>query len=281
VTGSRRRQRWIVADEGRTLGELAERGALRDGRVFVDGRRQTDPDARLAAGSSIDVYPARVSDEPVRILGERGGWIAAYKPAAIASEPDRQGARGSLLHEVADRIGCTPGELHAASRLDVGVSGVTLIVRKPAQAPAESHRRYVAIAAQAPSPERGNWSAAIEARGRPRAASTRYAVLSRVESGAALLVLEPVTGRAHQLRIHAARAGAPLLGDRAHGHAARLVLASGQVIELERILLHALRLRVDDWEIVAPVPERLLEVWSAVGGAVGDFGLALETELGS
>jgi 23S rRNA pseudouridine1911/1915/1917 synthase len=282
VSGPRRRQSWVVGPgDRRALGDHVDPASVRDGRVFVDGRRRTDPGYCPLPGSSIELRAARSFEDPVRILAERAGLIAAYKPAAIATEPDRQGSRGSLVHEVARMIGCQPAELHAASRLDVGVSGVSLIVRKPARAPADSERRYVAIAAATPSPQRGTWTSPIEAGGRTRDASTRFAVLGRVASGAVLLALEPITGRAHQLRIHAARAGAALLGDRAHGHSARLVLAGGGVVELERIFLHALRLRVDGWEVVAPVPDRLREIWACVGGEAGDFALALETELAS
>jgi 23S rRNA pseudouridine1911/1915/1917 synthase len=278
----RRRQSWVVSPgERRVLGQIVEPAALGDGRVFVDGHRQTDPGLKVAAGSRIDVHRARSADEPVRLLEQRSGLIAAYKPAAIATEPDRQGARGSLVHEVARLVGCKPSELHAASRLDVGVSGVVVLVRAPARAPAESERRYVAIAACPPGAGAGVWSSAVGARGRARPASSRFAVLGQVETGATLLVLEPVTGRAHQLRIHAARAGAPLLGDRAHGAGGRVVLPTGEVVEPGRIALHALRVRIDGWEVIAPVPERLLELWGALGGDPGDFAPALEKELGS
>ena len=62
----------------------------------------------------------------------------------------------------------------------------------------------------------------------------------------ALLAVEPQTGRTHQIRVHASHAGAPLLGDRDYGGAARVTLAGGRTVALARIALHAARVSVPD-----------------------------------
>jgi 23S rRNA pseudouridine955/2504/2580 synthase/23S rRNA pseudouridine1911/1915/1917 synthase len=105
-------------------------------------------------------------------------------------------------------------------------------------------------------------------------ALSRHATVARADAGAqgwALLALEPVTGRTHQLRVHAAHAGAPLLGDRVYGGPSRVTLASGSVVVFDRIALHAARVRVPRadgsmLEVGAPVPPLLREWWQKGGG---------------
>jgi 23S rRNA-/tRNA-specific pseudouridylate synthase len=88
---------------------------------------------------------------------------------------------------------------------------------------------------------------------------------------ATLLALSPVTGRKHQLRAHAASAGAPLYGDRERRGPTRVTRADGRVVAVERVLLHALEVRLHDGEaslcVRAPVDGSLLELWSALDGA--------------
>jgi 23S rRNA pseudouridine955/2504/2580 synthase/23S rRNA pseudouridine1911/1915/1917 synthase len=276
------RRRTVAAEPGE-LGELARRlgdaPAVREGRVFVGGRRELDPGKALEGGELVDVYAARPNEEPARVLAEVAGVVVAFKPSAMATEPDRQGAAGSLVHEIARQLGLAPNALHAVSRLDVGVSGAVVLARRGAAPPAELARRYVAIAERGPEPECGRWSSPVRTRGRDLAAHTRFALVARAGAGAALLVLEPETGRTHQIRVHASRAGVPLLGDRAHGGSPRVVLASGRVLAVERVALHAIRVRGSGLDVVAPVPEPLVALWSALGGHARDFERALESEL--
>jgi 23S rRNA-/tRNA-specific pseudouridylate synthase len=263
-----RRRRFELApgqSPGALLAAAGEPDAIAEGRAFLDGRRLTDPEERSASGGWVEVFAERSTDEPVAILAEHAGLVAAYKPAAIATEPDRQGSRTSLLHAVARELRLEPNELSAISRLDVGVSGVVLLCRAGAERPAWSQREYVAIASASPAPPDGTWESPIAVRGRSKPATTRYRTLEASGSGAAMLELEPVTGRTHQLRIHCARAGAPLFGDRAHGGPARLVRADGTVLSLDRIALHARRVRLPDgWQVESAPPERFVELWREV-----------------
>ncbi|MGH7434457.1 MAG: RluA family pseudouridine synthase, partial [Polyangiaceae bacterium] len=89
-----------------------------------------------------------------------------------------------------------------------------------------------------------------------------------------------VTGRTHQIRVHAANAGSPLIGDRAYGGPSRVTLAGGRVLEPRRIALHAARVTVPDSSgaartATAPVPDDLRALWTDLGGAPGDWQEAL------
>lgn len=295
MSGPGRRLCWIVEQDGAVLGDVLarlaplSRGALEEGRVFVAGRRTDDAGAVLRAGAPVEVTASREqADDEVALLASQDGLVAAYKPAALPTEPDRAG-RHSARREVSRRLDIQEGRLHALSRLDVGVSGVVLFAttseaRRRVQAARDAgqlKRRYVGIAAGEPAPAAGQWSAPIDG----RAATTRYAAVATagaIAPGAAratLLALEPVSGRTHQLRIHAARAGAPLVGDRAHGGSPRLCAADGSVTEVRRVALHAawveLRDRPAGWRVETALPDDLRVIWRSLGGSADSWARAL------
>jgi 23S rRNA pseudouridine955/2504/2580 synthase/23S rRNA pseudouridine1911/1915/1917 synthase len=151
-------------------------------------------------------------------------------------------------------------------------------------------RRYVAIAARAPEPREGAWDAPIgRARDpRHRAVNGREAVPARTlyatvaEAGPyALLALAPITGRTHQLRLHASHARAPLLGDRVYGGSPSLTLPSGRVVPLGRIALHAARVTVPTQVIDAPIPAELRDLWLSLGGDPAAWDTAVSWPLGT
>jgi 23S rRNA pseudouridine955/2504/2580 synthase/23S rRNA pseudouridine1911/1915/1917 synthase len=163
-----------------------------------------------------------------------------------------------------------------------------------ARADGTYERRYIGISVRPPSPDRGTWDAPIgrasdprlrAARGRdPVAASTKYVASARATSGAAMLALAPLTGRTHQIRVHAAEAGAPLLGDRDYGGPARLTLSTGRVLEPGRIALHAARVVVPGptgkpLVVRSSVPPELEGLWSALGGEPSAWELSASCEL--
>jgi 23S rRNA-/tRNA-specific pseudouridylate synthase len=98
----------------------------------------------------------------------------------------------------------------------------------------------------------------------------------------ALLTLTPVTGRTHQLRAHAASAGAPLLGDPSYGGPRRARLASGRVLPLSRVLLHAawveLELDAERVRVTAPLPPDFVATWEILGGEAAALERALDAE---
>ncbi|MCK6536012.1 MAG: pseudouridine synthase [Polyangiaceae bacterium] len=282
------RVRCVSADGQRSVAamvdQLGDPTAVIEGRVWVERQRVTDPQQVLAPGVAIEVHAARPGTEHARVVAEQGGLVVAYKPAALPSEPDRSG-HASLVGEIAQILGVA--QVHAVSRLDVGVSGLVLlsvghVAHQHATALGDRGgiaRRYVAIAERAPA------AAALVAPVDGRPAQTRAAVVATAPAhhlprggsvSPVLLRLDPVTGRKHQLRVHAG----PLLGDRAHGGVRRLTRADGAVIEVPRVMLHAARVEIADpgaepWIVTEPVAEDLVQVWCAVGGSATDVDRAV------
>ena len=245
--------RWIVrAGDGATVADvLAKMGegaanAAAEGRAFVAGRRLS-PDDAVTPGEELEVHAARSLEGvgATSILVERNGIVIADKPAGLATTQDRRGGR-SLVGDLAASLRVAEARVHPASRLDVGVSGVVVCCLDDAAIRAVERAResgsyarvYVAIGA-AKLEGRGVWDAPIgssrrggravpAANGREaRPALSRFIAIAPGR-GATLLRLEPVTGRMHQLRVHAALAGAPLLGDREHGGPAAVSDAKGR-----------------------------------------------------
>jgi 23S rRNA-/tRNA-specific pseudouridylate synthase len=276
-----------LVSEGESLVALLERlnqsDALVAGRVFVNGRR-AEADVSLEVGARVDVYAARGDAAAVSILARHRGLVFAEKPVGIATEPERRGSEHTLLHRVAELLSVQPARVNALTRLDVGVSGVVLLAldaeaRQRVQALRAAgafERGYVALASAAPVPDAGSWNEAIgrDNRGPRRAldrngdpAETRYLVTGKSASGEAVLAFRPLTGRTHQLRVHASAHGAPLLGDVTYGASKRLVLGGGRVLALPRIYLHAAWMALGDaLRVEAPLPEEFGSTWSALGG---------------
>jgi RluA family pseudouridine synthase len=287
-------RRWLVqGGDGETVGAIVAKAApgdataIAEGRVFVGKRRALDAAEPVSAGDDVTIADASRAEAPaVRVLKRGKGWFAVDKPAGIATIPDHGGASNALLPLAARAVGLDAARLHATSRLDREVSGVVVFATTPDAAARlkkarDEHayvRRYVALAARAPGADEGTWDARIgrakdarrrEVNGRDATdARTNYAVIARAGE-VALLALSPVTGRTHQLRVHAAHAGAPLLGDRVYGGPTRWTLASGKVLALARIYLHAARVTIEGVAIDAAVPEEMRATWAALGGDGG------------
>lgn len=301
-------RRWVVrTGDPRTVAAIArlaapdDAPAVAEGRVFVGRTRVTDGAIGVAVGDVVVVHAARAlpsSATAVRVLDERDGVVAAEKPAELPTIADHHGTADTLVSRLAATIGCATSDLHATSRLDVGVSGVVLVARTKAArerlAAARDEdgyaRAYVAIAARAPGTASGTWTAPIgraqdprkrAAFGRDAAPSvSRFTVIATAPGGQALLLLQPETGRTHQLRVHASHAGAPLLGDATYGGPTRVTSRTGAVRRIGRIALHARVVVVPDargagWRVEAPVPDELRDLWSVLDGDPSTWDKAL------
>jgi 23S rRNA pseudouridine1911/1915/1917 synthase len=236
----------------------------------------------------------------VRVLHRDAQLLVLYKPAGIATTSTDD---SPCLTRVAAELDPDAPHLHASSRLDAEVTGTVCFARTrqaiaallEARQQGRYERSYVALAAGEPKAFTGRWSWSIDhdprdkyrrvakagaadggkasaaSSGRP--AETLYQVIGRVPL-AALLLLRPQNGRTHQLRVHAAAAGIPLLGDKHYRGPVQLVLPDGRVLRAGRAMLHCARVRIPDvarkhgrfLTVDAPIPDDMRELWLKLGG---------------
>jgi RluA family pseudouridine synthase len=229
---------WLAARLG--VGEEEARRRVAAGSVYLDGRRARDPASRLRAGQRVAVHPAPATTAASwRVAFEDAEALAIDKPAGLAVAAERGGGR-SLDVEVAARW---PGAT-LVHRIDRDTSGLVLFARgraarqrlHAALATGGIQRLYAAVIAGAPPDDdlRLEWpigpDPADPRRMRAGVPGGKPALsLVHVERRAAdraLVSVELVTGRTHQIRVHLAAAGHPLLGDRLYAGppAARLML---------------------------------------------------------
>jgi 23S rRNA pseudouridine1911/1915/1917 synthase len=302
-------RRWVTGPgDGRTVGEVlalagADAHALRDGRVFIGRKRARAAHDPVAVGDVVEVAPPGLAaTTPLVILAREGDVIAVDKPAGMPTIADHRGAADALVTRVARELDVDPSRVHPSSRLDRDVSGVVTFAlsRRAAARLLEAReagrydRRYAAVALSEPRPSHGQWAAPIGRARDPRlrradgegaiAALTRYATAARASCGEAMLAVTPITGRTHQIRVHAAHAGVPLVGDLDYGGRARFTLPGGAVLELRRIALHAARVviraaRGTPFVAEAPVPAELEQLWARLGGAPDAWNLCVAMEV--
>jgi 23S rRNA pseudouridine1911/1915/1917 synthase len=234
------------------------------GEVLVDGvpRRKS---TRLRAGQRVMVLvrdgPARepIPREriPIRVLYEDEHLIVLDKATGTVVHPVGRHVNDTLINvlhlrarEACGRLGAPPRIVH---RLDRETSGVIVLakedhVRRSLGADFEARRvekTYWAVVAGQPHPPEGQVAAPIgpdprsairlkmAVRPDGKEAVTAYATVDAAGPWT-LLELRPRTGRQHQLRVHCAALGAPILGDHLYG---------GPPSPSGRLLLHAARLR--------------------------------------
>ncbi len=295
---------WTVRDEdGPTVGEVVLRiggdsRAILEGRVFVGRKRVQNANEPVSPGDTVTLaLPTDSALPDVVLLAREDDLVVVSKPAGIPTIPDHAGAAHALVTHAARLAGVEVSRLHPTSRLDRSVSGVVIFTLTTAAADRLKQareddaylRRYVAIAAHAPAPDRGIWDAPIGRAKDPRhraalgkdavPARTVYATTAISTAGQALLALSPITGRTHQIRVHAAHAGVPLLGDRTYGGPSRITLSSGRVLSFSRIFLHCARVAIPSLTVEAPVPPALSEMWATLGGDASAWDTAVSCVL--
>jgi 23S rRNA pseudouridine1911/1915/1917 synthase len=226
-----------------------------------------------------------VRDVPLPILARGAGWLAVDKPSGIVVHPVNAVRENSLIRMLRRQEGVP--DLRLAHRLDRETTGVLLIAENADTASALSthfergrvHKEYLAVVGGEVAGDGGTIELAIGADDGRRVfvrrvaksggerAVTRWRVERRLP-GATLLRLFPETGRRHQLRVHLAAIGHPILGDILYGRpdADYLDLVRGTRDARSddggpaRQLLHCARLvfpdpaGTGDVEVVAAVP---------------------------
>jgi len=226
---------------------------LRSGEVRVNSGR-VKPDYRLRAGDRIRLPPIRVSDKKPAarphefpIVHEDASILVLDKPAGVAVHGGSGVSFGVIESLRASRPQAKVLEL--AHRLDRDTSGL-LIVAKRRAALVELHRMlrdgevekvYLALVKgdyKGPPEIRASLHKYVTGSGERRvavaergvSAVTRVKVLKR-SAGLSLLEVRLMTGRTHQIRVHLAHVGHPVLGDEKYGGG-----------DAKRLLLHAAKL---------------------------------------
>ena len=250
------------------------RALCESGRLWVDGAALRDPAARLAPGSFVDLraegaQAPRGPLAPEDLVHVDPEVVVVDKPAGLLTVPWSEDDRDTLVTLVRALLarrgahGRGPGpRLRVVQRLDKETSGLLVFARTVA---AERHlqqqlrvhsveRLYLAVVhgraedatydtlllADRGDGLRGSWGLFRRARGNPpetaRRAVTHVAVRERL-AGATLVECRLETGRQHQIRIHLAEAGHPLVGERVYVRG-----FAGPPLPAPRPMLHAARL---------------------------------------
>ncbi len=283
---------------GLTQGVLQK--LCRTGQIRLDGRR-TEPAARLAPGQVVRVPPlpeargagaapaARPALDPKlareiegMVVHEDEAVIALNKPSGLAVQGGPgitrhvDGMLEALRHGRAER----PRLVH---RIDRDTSGLLLLARSPGVAAKlaaafrtrQVAKTYLAVVVGRPEPAAGRIDLGLaRARGLTMVAEagedaaasvTEYETLDAAGKKFALLALRPLTGRTHQLRVHADALGTPILGDPKYGGEASYPAGFPR-----KLHLHAWRLRLphpDGGELAleAELPPHMRETIERLG----------------
>ena len=183
-------------------------------------------------------YPAE--DLPLSILYEDDFLLAVDKPQGMLIHPSSARNTGTLANAVAGyyrRTGST-GAFHPLTRLDRDTFGIVLIAKNGYACAllqrSRPRKTYHALTLGGPKDDWGTIDAPIarkplpsllrEVRPDGKPSRTEYRVLDRGEA-LCRLALTPITGRTHQLRLHCAYMGFPIVGDPQYGSAEALAWA--------------------------------------------------------
>ncbi len=274
----------LLADALPQLSRSRLKALIEDGRVSSAGHAVTSPAAKVKAGQTFAIIvpetrPVALEGQaiPLEILYEDADLIVLNKPAGLvvhpaAGNPDRTLVNALIAHCGPDLTGigkgvggeARPGIVH---RLDKDTSGLMVAAKSEAAhrglverfAARDIERAYWALVWGRPAPAEGTIEgnigrsprnrkkmAVLRHGGRP--AETAYRVLKSFQNGRVSLVeCRLKTGRTHQIRVHLAEIGHPLLGDPLYGRGgtaarrARLLPAGAQaaLAALGRQALHA------------------------------------------
>jgi 23S rRNA pseudouridine1911/1915/1917 synthase len=279
-------------------------------KVLIDGK-PARASLQLRGGEQIEIVgevdrpPLRAIAEeiPLDVIYEDDDLAVVNKPAGMmvhagAGATDDERNRGTLVNALLHRFGALsgvggelrPGIVH---RLDKETSGLIVVAKNDT-----AHRKlsaefsgrkvrktYVALVHGWLKADKGTISSPISRdairrirmttrRSGGREAITKYVVEQRIESDFGkftLLKVKIETGRTHQIRVHLASLGHPVVGDALYGAPREIRGKSGPTISLSRNFLHSAELEFDhpkSGELLSfssPIPERLMEFLRRAG----------------
>lgn len=275
---------------------------LRTGQVRVDGKR-AKAGLRLAAGQSVRIppisdspaagkRPARLNDEDVRfmhslVIHRDNDVLAIDKPAGLAV----QGGTGIFRHIDGMLDALTfdaPERPRLVHRLDRDTSGVMLLARHRKAAAhlgrsfngKAARKIYWAATVGVPEMRRGKINLPLSKQ--PGASGDRvvvdeedgkravtlYSTLDRSGGRLAWVAFWPQTGRTHQIRVHAAAIGTPILGDAKYGGPDAFLPSDDVPRQLH---LHAREISLPhpsgrgELHAVAELPQHMRQTWKAMG----------------
>jgi 23S rRNA pseudouridine1911/1915/1917 synthase len=249
---------------------------IAEGAVSLGGVAATDPAGKARAGAyRIAIPPPAPADPqpepiPLSVLFEDAHLIVVDKPAGMAAHPAPGSEHGTLVNALIAHCGASlsgiggvarPGIVH---RLDKDTSGVMVAAKSDAAhrglsalfAAHDIERAYIALTRGAPPSARGTITTRIGRSPRDRKkmavlraggreAITHYATEQRfgpaAKASAARVRATLETGRTHQIRVHLASLGAPVLGDPLYGAGSPAARVRAAIAEagLGRQALHA------------------------------------------
>ncbi|MBK6599048.1 MAG: RluA family pseudouridine synthase [Proteobacteria bacterium] len=267
---------------------------IRTGEVRVNGRR-AKPDTRLAENDVVRVPPLKVA--PPRLVGgvsadlvrrvtaailvEERDMLVIDKPAGIAVH----GGSGVTFGVIEALRAARPDEtLELAHRLDRDTSGLLLVARRPAALrtlhallrDGAFNKRYLALVrgkwelgekridAPLRTDTRVNGERTVQVHASGKAARSDFRPVQFFGKRATLVEVTLLTGRTHQIRVHAAHAGYPIAGDPKYGD--QPFNAELQELGLRRMFLHAHALEFvwpatnNEVSLSAPLPAELASV---------------------
>ncbi len=244
---------------------------IRDGLVTVGSVAAKKSGEVVEAGTSISVQAeheashAKPEDLPLDIVYEDSDILVVNKAAGMVVHLGAGISSGTLVNALLAHISGLsqmggeqrPGIVH---RLDKMTSGLVVVAKNDAAhrrlsdqfKSREVHKTYIALVHGRVAADSGEITRPVgrDPRRRtrmkaggiaPRAALTKYRVLRRI-GHFTLLEAMPQTGRTHQIRVHLASLGHPVVGDSTYGAPARLRFGASEEPTLPRTFLHAAKL---------------------------------------
>lgn len=272
---------------------------IQSGAVTVNSDPETKTSRKLRGGDEVElIIPDEAEgvlipeDIPLDIIWEDEHIVVVNKPPSMVVYPAAGNRSGTLMNALVSRCNITatagaplrPGIVH---RLDKETSGAIVIAKNDSSyhelvrqfKEREIEKHYLALISGSLKEDAGEINRAIG-----RSLSDRKKMSTRTRKGkealtryemieafgpASLVKVRIITGRTHQIRVHFASIGHPVLGDRTYGKKTSLRIGS-RTVPFRRQMLHAHTIKLkhpatgEIREFTAPMPEDMKEALKAL-----------------